>query len=67
VDVDGSLSIEAKLDGFLGVKGNLAQMDYQEGRILLEQGIVSPGGGQGRLTTAGESAGSVIPAKQALD
>jgi hypothetical protein len=67
VDVDGSLSIEAKPDGLLGVKGNLAQMDYQEGRTLLEQGIVSPGGGQGRLTTAGESAGSVIPAKQALD
>jgi hypothetical protein len=52
VGTDGSLTIEAKPGGLLGLEGNLAQLDGQEGRCLLEHGIVVPGGRQWRVITA---------------
>jgi DNA invertase Pin-like site-specific DNA recombinase len=51
VGVDGSLTIEAKPGGLLGLDGNISQVDGQEGRNLLEHGIVSPAGRQWRVTT----------------
>ena len=52
VDVDGSLTVEAKPGGLLGLEGNLAHLDYQEGRSLLEHHIVSQGGRQWRVISA---------------
>ncbi len=50
--IDGSLMIEAKMGGLLGLEGNVAHLDGQEGQTLLEHGIVSPGGRQWRVITA---------------
>jgi hypothetical protein len=52
VGVDGSLTIEAKPSGLLGLEGNVAQWDGEEGRNLLEHNIVSPGGKQWKVITA---------------
>lgn len=49
---DGSLTIEAKTGGILGVEGNAAQLDGQGGQPLLEHGVVSPAGRQWKVITA---------------
>ncbi len=49
---DGSLTIEAKMDGLLGLEVNVAQLNGQEGQPLCEHGLVSPGGRRWRVITA---------------
>lgn len=49
---DGSLTIEAKMDGLLGLEGHVAQLNGQEGQPLCEHGLVSPEGRQWRVITA---------------
>jgi hypothetical protein len=51
VGSDGSLTIEAKPGGLLGLEGNITRLDGQEESTVLEQGIVSPASGQWRLIT----------------
>jgi len=51
VDGDGSLTIEAKTGGLLGLEGNSAQSDGQA-QSLLEHDLVSPAGRQWKVTTA---------------
>jgi hypothetical protein len=50
--VDGSLTIEAKADGLLGLEGNLGQLECRGGRSLTEPSTLSAPGGQWRLITA---------------
>jgi hypothetical protein len=52
VGTDGSLTIEARPGGLLGLEGNLAQLDHQEEKSILEHGIVSPGGRQWSVISA---------------
>ncbi len=52
VAVDGSLTIETNPGGLLGLKGNVAQLDSQEGRSVFGHAIVSPGGRQWKGITA---------------
>jgi hypothetical protein len=49
---DGSLTIEVKPGGLLGLEGNVARLDGQEGWTLLEHSIASSAGRQWQLTTA---------------
>jgi hypothetical protein len=52
VGVEGSLTIEARPGGLLGLDGNITQGDCQEEGDLLEHDIVSPGGRQWKVITA---------------
>ena len=49
---DGSLTIEAKTGGLLGLEGNVGQLDGQEEQPLLEHDLVSPAGRQWKVITA---------------
>ncbi len=51
VGADGSLTIEAKPGGLLGLEGNPVQLDSHEGLGMSEDAIVSSGGRQWRVTT----------------
>jgi hypothetical protein len=52
VGVDGSLTIEAKPGGLLGVERNIAQVECREGQTLIEPNTLSAAGRQWRLITA---------------
>jgi hypothetical protein len=52
VRVDGSLTIEAKPKGILGLEGSLSQLECQEGRTLIEPNRHSAVGIQWGLVTA---------------
>ena len=53
VGTDGSLTINAKPGGLLGLEEHLAQVDgQQEERSILEHGIASAGGRQWKVFTA---------------
>jgi hypothetical protein len=53
IGVDGSLTIEVKPRGLLGLEGTLAQLDGQEGWTFLEHGIVSCAGRQWKVVGTG--------------
>ncbi len=52
VGVDGSLTIEAKPDGLLGVNGAVAQVGSWEDQALIEPSTLSTGGRVWKLITA---------------
>ncbi len=52
VRTDGSLTIEAKPGGLLGVNGTIAQVDSREGWALIEPCTLSAGGRLWKLSTA---------------
>gem|GEM_PF-2089374 len=52
VGVDGSLTIEAKPGGLLGVNGTIGQSESQEGWALIEPRTLSSGGRVWKLVTA---------------
>ncbi len=52
VGVDGSLTIEAKPGGLLGLDSSLAQLECREGRTLIEPSTHSARGRQWKLITA---------------
>ena len=52
VGVDRSLTIGAKLGVLLGLQGNVAHLDGQEGLSLLERGLVLPAGRRWKVITA---------------
>ncbi len=52
VGVDGSLTIEAKPGGLLGMNGIIAQANSQEGQALIEPRTLSAGGRVWNLITA---------------
>ncbi len=53
VGADGSLTIEAKPGGLLGLDGNLASLEGQEGQALLAPRTLVIGDGQWALIAAG--------------
>ena len=59
VGTDGSLTIEAKSGGLLGLEGNVAQLSSQERQGALENSFVSGAGRQWRVITAGKAVGGV--------
>jgi hypothetical protein len=52
VGVDGSLTIEAKPDGLLGVNGTITQVEGRDGRPLIEPTTLSASGKVWTLITA---------------
>jgi hypothetical protein len=55
VGLNGSLRIEAKPGGLLGVNGDIAQLDSREGWAPIEPRTLSAGGRALELITAGEA------------
>jgi hypothetical protein len=52
VGVDGSLTIEAKPEGLLGLEEDPVHLEGQDGRSVFEHVIAPPGGRQWRVITA---------------
>jgi hypothetical protein len=52
VGVDGSLTIEAKPGGLLGLNGTITQLEGREGLPLIEPTTLSGGGRVWKLITA---------------
>jgi len=52
VGVDGSLTIEAKPDGLLGLERNIAQLECRERQTLIEPNTLPAAGRQWSLVTA---------------
>ncbi len=52
VGIDGSLTIEAKPSGLLGLDGSLSQLEWQERRTPIEQNTLSAAGRQWKLIIA---------------
>jgi len=55
VEVDGSLTIEAKPGGLLGVEGNLGQVGSEEDSTLVTPTPLSIAGRQWRLIVGGQT------------
>jgi len=59
VGIDGSLMIEAKPGGLLGLEGHAAQLSAQERQGVVEHSVVSGAGRQWSVITAGQAVAGV--------